>query len=131
MAKGMEEYYSRQKEYKMDVNRQLQKKEKKRKMLIDQQRLKKEDVSEEEELNNDDIRVGTAVKKAAVKFADDGDAEMSESEDDGLFVNPLLSLNKKNGSKPKKDDDDESDDEKEEKEGDGFSSADEADEKML
>lgn len=31
----MEEYYSRLKEYKMDVNRQLQKKEKKRKMLIE------------------------------------------------------------------------------------------------
>lgn len=99
-------------------------------MLIDQQRLKKEDVSEEEELNNDDVRVGTSVKKASVKFADDGDVEMSDSEDDGLFVNPLLSVNKKNGGKPKKDTDgNESDTEV--KEGDGFSSADEADEKML
>jgi len=35
MAEGMEEYYSRLKEYKMDVNMQLQKKEKKRKMLIE------------------------------------------------------------------------------------------------
>ena len=130
MAKGMEEYYSRQKEYKMDVNRQLQKKEKKRKMLIDQQRLKKEDVSEEEELNNDDVRVGTAVKKTTVKFADDdGDVDMSESEDDGLFVNPLLSGNKKNGSKSNKTGENAKNSDDEEK--DGFSSADEADEKML
>ena len=114
----------------MDVNRQLQKKEKKRKMLIDQQRLKKEDVSEEEELNNDDIRVGPAVKKSTVKFADDdADVEMSESEDDGLFVNPLLSGNKKNGSKSNKTGENDDDDNQEE--GDGFSSADEADEKML
>lgn len=70
------------------------------------------------------------MKKAAVKFADDDDVEMSESEDDGLFVNPLLSVTMKNGGKPKKEEeDDESDDEA--KEGDGFSSADEADEKMI
>jgi AdoMet-dependent rRNA methyltransferase SPB1 len=107
----------------MDVNRQLQKKDKKRKMLIDQQRLKKEDVSEEEELNNDDVRVGPAVKKTTVKFADDdGDVDMSDSEDDGLFINPLLS-SKKNGSKSNKPADND--------ENDGFSSADEADEKML
>jgi AdoMet-dependent rRNA methyltransferase SPB1 len=111
----------------MDVNRQLQKKDKKRKMLIDQQRLKKEDVSEEEELNNDDVRVGPAVKKTTVKFADDdGDVDMSDSEDDGLFINPLLS-SKKNGSKSNKPGENADNDEKD----DGFSSADEADEKML
>jgi hypothetical protein len=60
-------------------------------------------VSEEEELNNDDVRVGPAVKKTTVKFADDdGDVEMSESDDDGLFVNPLLSGTKKNGIKSNK-----------------------------
>jgi hypothetical protein len=52
---------------------------------------------------------------------------MSESEDDSLFVNPLLSVNKKAGAKAAK----ESDDEEDAKEGDGFSSADEADEKLL
>lgn len=60
-------------------------------------------MSEEEELNNDDVRVATAVKKSTVKFADDdGDVDMSESEDDGLFINPLLSSTKKNGSKSNK-----------------------------
>ena len=66
MAAGMDEYYARQKAYKMEVDRQLQKKDKKRKLLIEQQRLKKEDVQEEEELNNDDLR-DTA--KKGVKFA--------------------------------------------------------------
>jgi hypothetical protein len=68
MAAGVDEYYKKQKEYKMEVDRQLEKKEKKRKLLIEQQRLKKEDLSEEEELNNDDIRVEAPAKKAAVKF---------------------------------------------------------------
>jgi hypothetical protein len=35
MAAGIDEYYSRQKAYKMEVDRQLQKKEKKRKLLIE------------------------------------------------------------------------------------------------
>ena len=35
MAAGIDEYYARQKEYMMEVDRQLQKKEKKRKLLIE------------------------------------------------------------------------------------------------
>ena len=107
MAAGMEEYYRRQKEYKLEVNRQLEKKDKKRKMLIDQQRLKKEDVSEEEELNNDDIRVATGpVKKGGVKFAeDDEDVDMSDDEEeDGLFLNPLLQNSKKKAKKEDEED---------------------------
>lgn len=128
MAAGMDEYYSKQKEYMMDIDRQLQKKEKKRKLLIEQQRLKREDVSEEEELNNDDIRDEEALptKKKSVKF--DEDEEMESSDDDGLFVNPLLLKDKKDGkgknSKKATEDGNESGSE-------GFSSADEDDERML
>jgi hypothetical protein len=35
MAAGVDEYYQRQKEYKMEIDRKLQKKDKKRKMLIE------------------------------------------------------------------------------------------------
>jgi hypothetical protein len=130
MAAGIDEYYKRQKDYNMEVDRQLQKKEKKRKALIEQQRLKKEDVSEEEELNNDDIRIAnevlTAKKKPAKKGVQfESDVEMSESDDDGLFVNPLLLKdNPKKAAKAAKQAADKVDDQ-------GFSSADEEDEIML
>lgn len=131
MANGMDEYYSRQKEYKMEVDRQLQKKEKKRKLLIEQQRLKKEDVSEEEELNNDDIRelddAKITKKKASIKFSEDTklDSDSESEDDDGLFVNPLLLNQKtsKKGKKPEKEEDG--------SENSGFSSADEEDERKL
>ena len=113
MAAGIDEYYNRQKEYKMEIDRQLQKKEKKRKALIEQQRLKKEDVSEEDELNNEDLMARPA--KRGVKFSED--VVMEESDDDGLFVNPLSLKKEKNGKKKTSDDE-------------GFSSADEDDEKM-
>jgi hypothetical protein len=35
MAAGIDEYYARQKEYKMEFDRGLQKKEKKRQLLLD------------------------------------------------------------------------------------------------
>lgn len=129
MEDGINEYFRNQKEYMMDIDRQLQKKEKKRKALIEQQRLKKEDVSEEEDLNNDDIRDGETVKKPKVKFQDDNDDEEMESdeEDGGLFVNPLL-MGKDKKKKAKKTGASAGDNEISDG---GFSSADEEDEKKL
>lgn len=125
MAAGVDQYYQNQKEYKMEIDRQLQKKDKKRKMLIDQQRLKKEDVDEEEELNNDDIREAEKKVISKVKFATaDEDEDMSDEDDGGLFVNPLLMKNGNASGKGKKG----NQEAEGEKEGDGFSSADEADE---
>lgn len=134
MAAGIDEYYARQKEYKMEIDRQLQKKDKKRQILLEQQRLKREDVSEEEELQNDDVKMeeGKVPKKKAVKFESESEDDEDGGDDGGLFVNPLLA----GKSKPKKkkagsDEESESDQHADDESGSGFSSADEADERAL
>jgi hypothetical protein len=81
-------------DYQMLVDRKLAKQQNKKKNLIDSQRLNTEDVSDEEELNYEDV-MDHNLKKILPhieghELESRGDSDLSDSENETRFVNPLL-----------------------------------------
>ena len=93
MAKQMEDNLAAAKEYAFEKSKKAARKDAKKKALVEQQRQRLDDVSEDEAMRNDELLKGAKHSGSEASSENDNDLEdayVSDSSEEGVFVNPLL-----------------------------------------